>query len=166
MRYRLIAGAVLLIAVACGSSRSTIGPLTLEPPEGWLTVDREADTLKVTNGTIGEETGTREGDATAVFDVFVDSSQTVREFRKVLRENNVRFKESDLKVGGYDAIVVSYRTTSFAPSSEVVFIPEWNVRIVYRAAYGDQESAFERNRPQFREALRSITFEGKPPDRA
>lgn len=166
MRYRLIAAAALLVAFACGSSRSTIGPLTVEPPDGWLAVDREADTLKVTNGTIGEETGTRQGDATAVFDVFVNSSQTVREFRKVLKENNVRYDEEAMEIDGYDAMLFSYRTTAFAPSSEVVFVPEWNVRIVYRAAYGDEEAAFERYRPDFREALRSITFEGEPPDRA
>lgn len=158
-----ICGAVLAALAACGSSASTIGPLRIEPPDGWLVVDRALGTIKVANGTIGADT-TR-GNATAVFDVYIDSGQSIREFRAVLEENNVRYSEEDLEVDGYDATVVTYRRSAFAPSGETAFIPEWDVRIVYRAAYGDAEAAFSRHQPEFRQALASITFEGRPPAR-
>jgi hypothetical protein len=161
---RLFVGCLIVTtAAACGSSASTIGPLTLEPPDGWLVVDRAPGTIKVANGTIGADT-TR-GDATAVFDVYVDSAQSLREFRAVLEENNVRSSEDEIEIDGYDAVAVAYRASAFAPSGETVFIPEWNVRIVYRAAFGDAEAAFSRHRPEFRDALDSITFEGRPPAR-
>jgi hypothetical protein len=164
-RHLALAAACVLLA-SCGSSSSTIGPLTIEPPEGWLVVDRQPGTIKVANGSIGSDTGNTAGNATAVFDVYVDSAQTVRQFRSVLRENNVEWKEDEVEVDSYDAIVVMSEDSAFAPASEVAFIPEWNVRIVYRAAYGDKSSDFARHRDEFRDALASITLEGRPPDRA
>jgi hypothetical protein len=163
---RVIALTLLLAAASCGSSSSTVGPLTITPPDGWLVTDREPGTIKVTNGTIGSDTSTKPGTATAVFDVYVDQSQTVEEFRDVLEENNVEPKIERMKVGGYDAVLVAYRSSHFGPSSEVVFVPEWKVRIVYRAAYGDSESSFARYREDFRTGLRSIRFSGRPPSRA
>ena len=157
---------IAIFATACGSSDATIGPLTLEPPKGWLVSDREADTIKVTNGTIGDETATKAGTATAVFDVYVDSDQSLEEFRDVLRENNVEWEQERIDIDGSDAVVVSYESTGFGPSTEVVFVLDWDVRIVYRAAYADAQAAFERHRGEFRRALDSITFEGRPPARA
>ena len=61
---------------------------------------------------------------------------------------------------------MSYETSYFGPSTEVVFVPQWRVRAVYRAAYPDDESAFVENRPAFRTALKSIRFAGRPPERA
>ena len=149
------------VMVACGSGSATVGPLTLEVPEGWLITDREPNTIKVTNGTIGSETSTKPGTATAVFDVYVESDQTLKQFNGVLRENNVKAEQERFEIDGFDATVVSYETTSFGPATEVVFVPEWDVRIVYRAAYGDQEAAFVRHRAEFREALESIRFEDR-----
>ena len=166
MRVRIALVAALLIVASCGSSASTVGPLTITPPEGWLVTDREPGTIKVTNGTIGSEESTKPGTATAVFDIYVDQSQTVDEFRKVLKEHNVEPKIERRKIDGADAVIVSYRTSSFGPSSEVVFVPEWKVRIVYRAAFGDSESSFARYRPEFRDALDAISFSGRPPSRA
>lgn len=161
---RLIATTLLvtMTAVACGSASSTIGPLSITPPDGWLVTDREEDSIKVTNGTIGDENATQAGTATAVFDVYVESSQSLDEFRDVLDENNVDPKEDRLTVGGYDATAVSYESNAFSPSMEVVFVPDWQVRIVYRAAFGDGDSAFARYRSDFRKALRSIRFSGRP----
>jgi hypothetical protein len=163
---RRVAVLLALVAIACASSAATIGPLTLKPPEGWLVTDREAGSIKVTNGTIGDAQSTKAGTATAVFDVFVGSDQTLSDYRTYLRENNIEAKQDRIEVDGYDAVVVLSETTGVDPSMEVVFVPEWDVRIVYRAAYPDAEAAFERHRDEFRQALRSITFEGRPPDRA
>jgi hypothetical protein len=165
IRRTLLASAVALVAVACTSER-TIGPLTITPPDGWHVTDHETDSIKVTNGTIADEQATKPGTATAVFDVYVNSEQTVKEFERALEKSNVKAREELTKVGGYEATIVAYDTSYFGPSSEVVFVPEWHVRIVYRAAFGDDESAFVENRPAFRSALRSIRFSGRPPSRA
>ncbi len=165
LRITVASFAIVAVAVACGSE-TTIGDLTLVPPEGWLVTDRQEDTIKVTNGTIADETSTRAGTATAVFDVYVDSAQTVDEFVRALEENNVEPRQERLEVDGYDAVIVSYPTSHFGPSTEVLFVPEWRVRIVYRAAYPDDESAFVANRRAFRSAIRSVRFSGRPPVRA
>ena len=156
--------AASLLLVACSSER-TIGPLTITPPSGWHVTGREMDNLKVTNGTIADDDSTKPGTATAVFDVYVDSEQTVKEFEEALRQENVEPKKETLRVGGYDAVIVSYPTGAFGPATDVVFVPEWKVRIVYRAAYTD-DAAFARHRPAFRSALRTIRFSGRPPARA
>lgn len=161
---RLIAAA-LLAATACGSSTSTIGPLTIDPPDGWLVVDRQLGSIKVANGSMGSDVATRPGAATAVFDIYVDSAQSLEDFRGVLEDNNVRWREERIEIDGYDAVVVSFDRSAFAPSGETVFVSDWKVRIAYRAARGDAEAAFERNRGAFRATLRSITFEGRPPAR-
>lgn len=164
-RLGVAAAALALIVAACGSD-TAIGDLTLVPPTGWLVTDRQDDTIKVTNGTIADETSTKPGTATAVFDVYVDSKQTVDDFVDALEESNVDPKRERLEVDGFGAVIVSYPTSHFGPSTEVLFVPDWSVRIVYRAAYPDDESAFVANRPAFRKAIRSIRFEGRPPERA
>jgi hypothetical protein len=164
-RRTLLVAAVALVAVAC-SSEKTIGPLTITPPEGWYVTDSETESIKITDGTIADELATKPGTATAVFDVYINSSQTVQEFERALRRENVKPKEERTRVGGYDAVIVSYGPSAFGPSTEVVFVPEWRVRVVYRAAFRDGESAFVENRPAFRTALRSIRFRGRPPARA
>ncbi len=156
----------LLLATACGTSSSVVGPLELTPPDGWLVTDRQPGTIKVTNGTVGDGTDSRRGNATAVFDVYVDSAQSLVEFREVLDENNVRSSEERIEIDGYEAVVVVSEPSAFAPASETAFIPEWDVRIVFRAARADRESDLERNRPAFRRALASIRFRGRPPVRA
>ncbi len=161
----LLVAAASIVAVACSSER-TIGPLTITPPNGWHVTDSETDTIKITNGTIADEQASKPGTATAVFDVYVNSDQTVKEFERALKDNNVKPREEQTSIGGYDATIVAYDTSYFGPSSEVVFVPEWKVRIVYRAAFGDDEPAFALNRPAFRSALRSIRFSGRPPARA
>jgi hypothetical protein len=162
-RRLLVVVAALLVA-ACSSER-TIGPLTITPPSGWHVTGREMDNLKITNGTIADDRSTKPGTATAVFDVYVNSEQTVNEFEKALRTENVEPESETVRVGGYEAVIVAYETGRFGPATEVVFVPEWKVRIVYRAAYSD-DAAFARNRPAFRSALRTIRFSGRPPARA
>jgi hypothetical protein len=162
-RRALLVGAALAL-VACSSERR-IGPLSITPPSGWHVTDHETDSIKITNGTIADEESTRPGTATAVFDVYVNSEQTVKEFERALKKDNVKPKQERIRVGGYDAVVVAYDTSFFGPATEVVFVPEWKVRVVYRAAY-DDDSAFAANRPAFRSALRTIRFSGRPPSRA
>ena len=164
LRRGAIAFSAALLLVACSSER-TIGPLTITPPSGWRVTGRETDNLKVTNGTIADDRSTKPGTATAVFDVYVNSAQTVKEFTRALRAENVEPKTERLRIGGYDAVLVAYETGAFGPATEVVFVPVWKVRIVYRAAYTD-DAAFARNRPAFRSALRTIRFSGRPPARA
>ena len=162
----LIVAVVLVAAAACGSSEARIGPLTLVPPEGWLVTAREPSSIKVTNGTIADDTSTKPGTATAVFDVYVESDQTPAEFRKAQRKNNLELTQEDVEIDGYDGVIVSWEPSGADPQMEVVFVPEWEVRIVYRAAYPDEQSAFDRHRDEFRAALDSIRFEGRPPRRA
>lgn len=165
VKRALLTGAIAVMAVACSSER-TIGPLTLTPPKGWHVTDRQTESIKVTNGTIATDESTKPGTATAVFDVYVNSEQTVKEFEQALRRDNVKLREERTTVGGYDAVIVSYDTSFFGPATEVVFVPEWRVRLVYRAAFGDDESAFAANRAEFRSALATIRFSGRPPARA
>ena len=162
---RAIVVAAALLAVACSSER-TIGPLTITPPSGWRVTDRQTDSIKVTNGTIADDESTRPGSATAVFDVFINSAQTVNDFERALRKENVEPTQERAMVGGYDAVIVSYEASAFGPPTEVVFVPVWRVRIVYRSAYATDESAFEANRDEFRGALATIRFSGRPPSRA
>lgn len=165
MRTALAAAALLCLA-ACGSAASTIGPLTIVPPDGWLVTDRGPVTLKVTNGTLGDESGTTAGTATAVFDIYVDSTQSLGDLREVFAENRVRVTEEEIEVDGYDAVMLHARASSLGPPTITVFIGDWNVRIVYRAAYPDAQAAFDRHREGFREALGSISFEGRPDPKA
>jgi predicted small lipoprotein YifL len=166
VRRRLIAALVLATLAACGSGETTLGPLTLQPPDGWLVTDREATSIKLTNGTIADESTTKAGTATAVFDVYTDSEQTVGQFVKALRKSSVRPRQEALTVDGYDAVIVSYPDSFFGPPSDVLFVPEWRVRAVYRAAFPEDGASYERHRDAFREAVASIRFEGRPPRRA
>jgi hypothetical protein len=159
---RALAVVLLLLFVACGSSETKLGPLTFEPPKGWFVTDRDDTTIKVTNGTIAGDTTTHAGTATAVFDIYLDSTQTPAQFRKVLRSNNVRPKTEKLEVDGYEAVIISYGSSYFGPSSDVLFIPAWKVQAAYRAAFPDDNAAYERNRPDFRAAIASIRFSGRP----
>jgi hypothetical protein len=162
-RLRPLIAFALLAFIACGTSSSTLGPLTIDPPDGWFVSDRQLGTIKVTNGTVGEGTESRRGTATAVFDVYIDSGQSLREYRNVLEDNNVESDEETIRIDSYDAVIVTSHDSAFAPPSQTVFIPDWDVRIVYRAAFGNSKAAFERNKAAFGEALRSITFSGRPP---
>jgi hypothetical protein len=162
---RTVVAAAMLLAVACSTERS-IGPVTITPPSGWRVTDRQPESIKITNGTIADDESTKPGSATAVFDVFVNSAQTVKEFERALRDENVEPKQERMQVGGYDAVIVSYEASAFGPPTEVVFVPAWRVRIVYRSAYANDESAFEANRSEFRGALATIRFSGRPPSRA
>jgi hypothetical protein len=161
-----VAAAALLAVAACASPDASLGPLRIRPPKGWLVTDRERDSIKITNGTIADENSTQPGTATAVFDVYIDSDQTPAEFKKVLDESHASARTERLVIGGYKALIVAYPTGEFGPSSEVVFVPDWHVRIVYRAAFPDAEYAFESYRAAFRRALRSIRFSGRPPQGA
>jgi len=151
---------VLLFAVACGSGSTTIGPLTMQVPDGWQVTDREGSNLKVTDGTIAGPTATRAGTATAVFDIYVDSSQTPKEFMAYLREQKIEAGRVETKIGGYDAEILSYEGSSVGGRQEAVFVPRWKVFILYRAAFRDDDAAFFRGREAFRRAVESITFSG------
>lgn len=152
----------LLAVVACTQGTTSIGPLTLDVPDGWQVSDRGSTSIKLTNGTIADENSIRPGTATAVFDVYVDSPQTVDEFRDVLREHHVQPSEDHRRVDGYGAVILAYGASAFGPPTEVVFVPAWRVQIIYRAAFSEDRSAFLGERPAFRRALRSIRFSGLP----
>ncbi|MGH2760007.1 MAG: hypothetical protein ACRDKJ_10660 [Actinomycetota bacterium] len=152
--------AISLLAAACGSGSTTIGPLTLDVPDGWQVSDREGGNLKLTDGTIADPTATRAGTATAVFDIFVDSAQTPEKFLEYLREQKIEAGKVKTTIGGAPAEIFSYEDSSVGGRQEAVFIPRWRVFILYRAAFRDDDAAFFRGRDAFRRALESVTFSG------
>lgn len=159
IRPALLAGAIVAL-VACGDYSTSIGPLTMKVPEGWRVSDREANNLKVTDGSIGEATGTKAGSATAVFDIYVDSDQTTKSFLQYLSEQRITPKRERQRVDGYEAELFRYSGRSVGGRQEAVIIPRWRVFILYRAAFRGDDGAFLRGRAAFRAALRSITFSG------
>ncbi len=159
IRRTLLAVAIAAF-VACGDYSTSIGPLTMKVPEGWQVSDREASNLKLTDGSIGESTGTKPGTATAVFDVYVDSTQTSKAFGEYLRKQRITPKRERLRVDGYEAELFRYSGTSVGGRQEAVIVPRRRVFILYRAAFRGDDDAFLRGRAAFRAALRSITFSG------
>jgi hypothetical protein len=157
---RLIACVAFFALAACGSGSSKLGPLLVDPPDGWLVTDRTDESIKITNGSIADDESTKPGTATAVFDIYVNSTQTSDEFVEVLRDNNVKPEIEHLQVDGWPASLVSYESGSFGPSSDVLFVDSFQVRAVYRAAFPDAESAFARHRSDFRETIATIRFPG------
>jgi hypothetical protein len=161
MTRRAIAGVALLLAfVACASSTTSIGPLTMKVPEGWQVSDREGTNLKLTDGTIGQVTATKPGTATAVFDIYVESPQTTEKFLDYLREQKIDPRIQQRRIGGDNATVFAYSGRSVGGRQEAVLIPRRRVFILYRAAFRDDDGAFLRGRGAFRRALASITFSG------
>jgi hypothetical protein len=160
IRPKLAVAVVGLAAFACGSGSTTIGPVTLDVPDGWQVSDREGSNLKVTDGTIADPTATRAGTASAVFDVYVDSEQTPERFLTYLREQKIEAGRVKTKIGGASAEIFSYEGTSVGGKQEAVFVPRWRVFILYRAAFRDDDAAFFRGRGAFRRALESVTFSG------
>ena len=80
------------------------------------------------------------------------------EYRNSLLEQNVGSKPQDIEVDGYDATLLTYVGPAVGGRQEAVFVPRWEVRIVYRAAFANDDAAFFAGRSAFRDALRSITF--------
>lgn len=158
----VIASALLAVATACAAGSTSIGPLAMDLPEGWQVSDREGNNLKVTDGTIAEPTATRAGTATAVFDIYVESAQTVDAFLEYLSEQEIEAGRVETSIDGYEAEILSYDGSAVGGRQEAVFIPQWRVFILYRAAFRDDDDAFFRGRPAFRRAVESITFSGRP----
>ena len=150
----------LVVAIACAPATTTIGPLRMEVPEGWLITDRETTNLKITDGTIADENSTKPGTATAVFDIYTEHAQTPDEFATYLREQDITPERRERRVDGYAAEVFRYRGVSVGGRQEAVFIPRWRVFILYRAAFPGADAAFLRGRDDFRRAVDSITFSG------
>lgn len=149
-----------LALIACGTYKTTIGPLTMEVPEGWQVSDREGNNLKVTDGTIANAMSTKAGTAEAVFDIYVESTQTRAAFLEYLREQKIEPRVGDARIGGYRATIFEYSGRSVGGRQEAVLIPQRRVFILYRAAFRDDDAAFLRGRAAFRRALASITFSG------
>jgi len=154
----LILAIAVLAATACAEGTTSIGPLSIDVPKGWRVTSRGGSNLQMANGSTGDATGDRAGTAKAVFDIYLRSDTTVDEYRKSLLEQNVGSKPSDIEVDGYDATLLTYGGPAVGGRQEAVFIPRWNVRIVYRAAFANDDAAFFAGRSAFREALRSVRF--------
>lgn len=160
MRLRAVCAAALLAALAgCGAYTTSIGPLKLTVPEGWRVTDREGDNLKLTDGSIGEPSSTKAGTATAVFDVYVNSSQTPKAFLAYLREQGIKPARESTRIDGYAAEYFRYSGASVGGHQEALFVPRWRVFVLYRAAFAGADGAFFRGRAAFRRAMGSISFE-------
>jgi hypothetical protein len=160
---RRIVAMIALVAVAsCASGKTSIGPLTLDVPKGWLVTDREPNSLKLTDGTIADADATQPGTAKAVFDIYTESTQTTQTFERYLREQRIKPSQTRSRIDGYEAETYSYGAPSAGGRQEAVFIPRWRVFILYRAAFPSDDAAFFRGRGAFRAAVASISFEGKP----
>jgi hypothetical protein len=146
--------------VACGAYTTAIGPLKLTVPDGWRVSDREGDNLKLTDGTIAEPNATKPGTATAVFDIYVNSSQTSESFERYLREQHIKPVREKARIDGYAAEYFRYSGSSVGGNQEALFVPRWRVFVLYRAAFAGADAAFFRGRAAFRRAMRSISFEG------
>jgi hypothetical protein len=158
--------AVAITVTACGNGRATLGPLSIRIPPGWRVTSFGGDNLQIANGTSGGEEGSTPGTATAVFDLYTNSTVKPSEYVKDLREQNVGVTTEDITVDGYDAVRLSYEGAAVAGRQEAVFIPARDVRIVYRAAYPEDNGAFEHGLDDFRSAMRSLRFEDRPRERA
>lgn len=151
----------LLILTACSSGQA-FGPLEIDVPEEWRVTDRGDQRLQIADGTVASETESEPGDATAVFDVFVDSAQTVQSLRDTHRNLDVEWTEDRLEIDGQEAVVFRATGEGVAGSRETVLIPTYHVLIIYRAAFPNDRGAFESGHAAFREAVRSIRFSEDP----
>lgn len=151
----------LLILAACSSGQS-FGSLRIDVPEGWQVTDRTDRRLQIADGTVAEDTESEPGDAEAVFDVFLDSSQTVQSLRDTHRHLEVEWTEERLEVDGHDAVAFRATGEGVAGSRETVLIPAYRVLIIYRAAFPNDRAAFDAGYEAFRQALRSIRFSEEP----
>jgi hypothetical protein len=155
--------ALLLVASACASpvaKTETIGPLTIDVPAGWQTTREGRNTIKFTDGSVAAEDSTRAGSATAVFDLYLNSTHTAGSYRKLVDNQGGRLLgESAMTVDGEPATVLDIEGESFAGRWTVVVIDTRDVLIVYRAAYPNDDEAFNDGRPHLLDAVRSIRFE-------
>jgi hypothetical protein len=154
----LVLALAMLAAIACAEGTTSMGPLSIDVPEGWRVTSRGGENLQLANGTTGDADSDRAGTAKAVFDIYLSSETTVDEYRESLLEQNVGSKKETIEVDGYDATLLTYVGPAVGGRQEAVFVPRWDVRIVYRAAFANDDAAFFAGRSAFREALRSITF--------
>ncbi len=145
-------------AGACAPGSTTIGSVTLKVPDGWRVSDREGTNLKLTDGSIAGPESTRAGTATAVFDIYVESSQTVDTFLAYLKDQRIQPERSEKRIDGYDAVILTYSGRSVGGRQEAVLIPERKVFILYRAAFRNDDAAFLRGHAAFLEAVGSISF--------
>lgn len=151
----------LVVLIAC-SSGQRFGPVNIDVPEGWQVADRTEERLQIANGTVASETETEAGDAKAVFDLFLDSSQTVQSLRDTHRTLEVEWTEEELEIDGHDAVAFQATGEGVAGNRETVVIPAHRVLIIYRAAFPNDHEAFEAGYEAFRSALRSIRFSREP----
>lgn len=153
--------ALLLTLAACGTTAS-LGALEMDVPDGWTVTRHDADSMQLADGTAGDPETQQAGDATAVFDVYLDSPYTPRSYREFLAEDGVTPTEEELTIDGHDAILFRYVHETYGGDQASVLIPERDVYILYRAAYPDDAGAFEEGLDAFEEAVRSIRFSADP----
>lgn len=151
----------LLILTACSSGQA-FGPLEIDVPEEWRVTDRTDARLQIADGTAAEDTDSEPGDATVVFDVYLDSATTVQSWRDTHRNLDVEWTEEQLEIDGHDAVAFHATGEGVAGARETVLIPDHRVLVIYRAAFENDRPAFDAGYEPFREALRSIRFSEDP----
>ena len=153
--------AVLLLAVACTSQTSTerIGPLQIETPPGWQAHREGRNSLKFTDGSVASDTDSRAGDATAVFDLYLNSRHTPDSYASFVASEGGRIVRTELlTIDGESATVLDIEGESFAGHWTVVLVPDERVLVVYRAAFPNDDAAYNRGRPALLDAVRSMRF--------
>ncbi len=124
--------------------------------------DRTDARLQIADGSVAEETESEPGDAEAVFDVFLDSSQTVQSLRDTHANLEVEWTEERLEIDGHETVAFHATGEGVAGNRETVLVPDYRVLIIYRAAFPNDPAAFDAGYEDFRRAVRSIRFSGEP----
>jgi hypothetical protein len=153
-----VAMAAILFVTACGQATTSIGPASLEVPEGWRVTNRTSQSIQVADGTTGGGTATEAGTARAVFDVYASSTLDPHDLAEQLRGDNVGVRVEESSFGGHEAVVLSHAGHEGSGRQITVVFPDWQVHLVYRAAFAGDDAAFFSGRSAFMRSLRSISF--------
>lgn len=160
---KLAAVAALFVCLAACSESTQIGPLRIVVPDGWHSNRTGDDGLQVANGSVASDQSTVPGSATAVFDLYVDSSRTSTGYRKLLESESTKFTHRTITIDGREADVFTYSGDTWGGSQEAVVVDDYRLLIVYRAAFPNDDNAYKASIGQFRRAVRSISFVAPPP---
>lgn len=132
--------------------------MRMDVPEGWQVTRRLSDSLQMADGTAASDTANVPGTATAVFDVYTSSGQTVESYRSMLRGHVKSLEVTEEDVDGHTVVFLDYTGEEFAGHQQAALVPDFGLLLVYRAAFANDEAAYMRGLAAFRRAVRSSRF--------